>query len=32
MWYRIRDLWSVWFAEWHPDDVPLEELLDIVDI
>jgi len=32
MWYFIRNLWSVWFTEWHPTDITLDELFDVIDI
>lgn len=32
MWYLIKNLWSVWFTEWHANDIPLDELIDIIDI
>ena len=32
MWYVIKNLWSMWFAEWHLTDVTSDELFDIIDI
>jgi hypothetical protein len=28
----IKNLWSVWFAEWRFTEIPSDELLDIIDI
>ena len=32
MWYIIKNLWSVWFAEWRLTEITLDEVLDIIDI